>query len=309
MKIAYAFRANRLFPFDGRGPGNELPPVAQRAAFLERVRQLGVDGLELGLESFGGAEQVTEASARARARELADAGTPVVCIRGGGGFDNPRTAAANRARIEANIRLAAWTGANLVNTTVCSSQRSPRQPGMLTGEPAPQVSSRMASVADFEANTRELTRLADLAAELGVTISIEVHQHSLVDNSWSALHLLNLVNRPNLGVNPDLGNILWTYDIPEETSEAAIVALAPRAKYWHCKNLHRVYLPHDERSVFIRTPLADGDIDYRFAITAMHTAGYAGYLAIEGANQGDQLGKDARSIAFVRSVLTELGAG
>jgi sugar phosphate isomerase/epimerase len=163
----------------------------------------------------------------------------------------------------------------------------------------------MATRADLEANARQLADLADLAAGLGVTISIEVHQHSLADNSWSALHLIDLVNRPNLGVNPDLGNILWNYDVPEETSEAAIVALAPRATYWHCKNLYRVYLPHDERSVFIRVPLGDGDIDYRFAITAMKQAGYAGYLAIEGSNTGDILGKDARSVEFARSVIAE----
>lgn len=305
MKIAYAFRGNRLYPFDGRGPGNELPPEPYRDAYLTRVAQLGVDGLELGSESFGGAGQVDEASARAMARRLADNGTPVVCIRGGGGFDNPHTMQQNRRRIEENIRLAAWTGAGLVNTTVCSGQRDPRAPGFLTGEPQPQGSSRFAAVADFENNARELQVLADLAAGLGVTISIEVHQHSLVDNSWSARLLVELVNRPNLGINPDLGNVLWTYDVPEESSEASIVTLAPLAKYWHCKNLHRVYLPHDDRSVFIRVPLPDGDIDYRFAIAAMKKANYAGYLAIEGANLGDILGKDKRSIDWARSIIAE----
>jgi sugar phosphate isomerase/epimerase len=140
-----------------------------------------------------------------------------------------------------------------------------------------------------------------------VTIAIEVHQHSIVDNSWSALHLHQLVNKPNPGINPDLGNIYWTYDVPEERGEDAILALAPVAKYWHCKNLYRVYLPHDNRSVFLRAPLGEGEIDYRFAITAMKTAGYDGYLAIEGFHYGDQLGRDAESAAFARAVLAELG--
>ena len=151
-----------------------------------------------------------------------------------------------------------------------------------------------------------MRRLADLAADLGVTISIEVHQHSIVDNSWSALLLNSLVDRPNFGINPDLGNIYWTYDVPEEPSELAIKALAPVATYWHCKNLYRVYLPHDERSVFLRAALPDGEIDYRWAIAAMKDAGYNGYLAIEGSNTGDQFGRDAKSVAFVRSVLAEL---
>jgi sugar phosphate isomerase/epimerase len=306
VKIAYAFRGNRSYPFPGDAPGNELPPEPQRAAYLARVKALGVDGVELGPTSFGGAS-LTEASARDMAAWLRDQGTPVVCIRGGGGFDNPRTAARNRQHWEQNIKLAAWTGANLVNSTVCTGQRNPRAAGMGVGEPLPQNSSRMASTADFEANARELKRLGALAADHGVTISIEVHQHSLADNSWSANHLLDLVDHPSVGVNPDLGNILWNYDVPEESSEQAIVALAPRATYWHCKNLFRVYLPHDERTVFIRTPLADGDIDYRFAIAAMKEANYGGYLAIEGANAGDIMGKDRRSVEFVRSVLADLG--
>jgi sugar phosphate isomerase/epimerase len=309
VKIAYAFRANRFYPFNGRGVGNELPPAEHRAAYLRRVREMGVDGLELGIESFGGPERVTETSARALARELADAGTPVACIRGGGGFASARAALASRGRIEANIRLAAWTGANLVNTTVSVGYRDTRQPGTLTGEPVSQGSSRMATAEDFERTARELATLGDMAAELGVTISIEIHQHSIVDNSWSALHLHKLINKPNVGINPDLGNIYWTYDIPEETSEAAIVALAPHAKYWHCKNLYRVYLPHDQRAVFLYAPLPDGDIDYRFAIAAMKEAGYDGYLAVEGIRHGDQLSKDARSVQYVRSILAELGEG
>ena len=305
MKIAYAFRASRLYPFDGRGPGNELPPQPHRDAFLRQVRELGVDGLELGIESFGGIDGVTEASARDLAGQLADAGTPVACIRGGSGFASPRAAVTARARLEANIRLAAWTGTNLVNTTVSVGYRDPRQPGAQTGAPTSQGGSRMATAEDFERTARGYQALADMAADLGVTISIEVHQNSIVDNSWSALHLLQLIDRPNVGVNPDLGNILWTYDVPEETSEQAIVALAPHARYWHCKNMYRVYLPHDERAVFLLTPLPDGDIDYRFAINAMRAAGYEGYLAVEGVRHGDQLSKDARSVQYVRSLLAE----
>ena len=64
-------------------------------------------------------------------------------------------------------------------------------------------------------------------------------------------------------------------------------------------------------------PLPDGEIDYRFAISAMHDAVFDGYLAIEGATQVDQLHADRRSFEYVRhvlgevegSVLAELGDG
>ena len=84
---------------------------------------------------------------------------------------------------------------------------------------------------------------------------------------------MELIDSPNIFLNPDLGNIYWCYDIPEESTEDAIVALAPHSRYWHCKNLKRVYIPENEHSIFLRTALPDGDIDYRFAITAMKEAG------------------------------------
>ena len=45
-----------------------------------------------------------------------------------------------------------------------------------------------------------------------------------------------------------------------------------------------------------------------FAISAMVAAGFDGYLAVEGAKDGDQLSADCRSIAFVKRILRELGA-
>ena len=72
--------------------------------------------------------------------------------------------------------------------------------------------------------------------------------------------------------------------------------------------LNRVHVPELDHSYYIRVPLPDGDIDYRFAISAMVEAGYDGYLAIEGANTGDQLYKDRRSVNYVRGILAELEA-
>ena len=45
------------------------------------------------------------------------------------------------------------------------------------------------------------------------------------------LDLVALGGVDNVGANPDLGNIYWHYEYPEETAEAAIVALAPRSVY------------------------------------------------------------------------------
>ncbi len=192
----------------------------------------------------------------------------------------------------------------MVNTTCVTPSTQPDGPGHdRRGEPVSQGASRTASAADFEQTADRLRHFGTLGADLGVAISVEVHQGSIADNSAATLHLLDLVGLPNVGANPDLGNIYWHYEEPEETAEAAIIALAPRSTYWHCKNLRRIHIPELRRAIFQRVPLPDGDLDYRFAGAAMADAGYRGYLAVEGAREGDQLSADGRSAAYARELL------
>ncbi len=303
MKISYAPRRAAFYPYDG-GTGWELPPPAVRSDYLRAVHDRGFAAIEIGLGQGVG---TSEAEMRAVREELAAAGVPCAAVRGGGGFAHPGVAAHNRQRVHDAIRMASWIGSNLVNMTVLTPPTNPHGIGMQgTGERVSQGASRTATEADFAITARYLQEAAALAADLGVTIAIEMHQRSIADNAWSCLHLLDLINRPNVGINPDLGNLYWTYDEPEENLEACIVALAPHAKYWHCKSLHRSHIPEHNRAYFRRVPLPEGEIDYRFAITAMARAGYDGYLAIEGIPLGDQLYNDARSLAYCQHILHDL---
>jgi len=298
MKIAYAFRRCASYPYNGPG----LPTDASdRLQFLAKVKEIGFEGIELP------AMNLADAAVDILRAELEDAGVPCVAIRGGGGAAHPRVAAANKKRMEDAVHFAAKVGASVVNSTVTTPPREPGKKGTYRGESVSQGSSRYASEADYERTASAVTDVANIAAGLGVEISIEVHQNSIVDNSWSALHLLGLIDAPNVGINPDLGNIYWTYDIPEESCEDAIVALAPHVNYWHCKSLYRVHIPDLETAIYVQAPLPDGEIDYRFAIAAMLDAGYDGYLAIEGVRYGDGFHQDGRSVAYVKSVLAELG--
>ncbi len=303
MKIAYAFRRSIFYPYKGDSRG--LPDRAVRARLFAEVRDIGFDGIELGVDMFGG-ESATESHVRDVREELEGYGTPCVVLRGGGGAADPKNATRNRESLLKTVEVASWLGADVVNTTVGTPPRNPDMPGSFVGEPVSQGSSRMASPDDFERTAAVLREAGQRSGDLGLKVTVEVHQHSIADNSWSALHLLDLTDSPHVLANPDLGNILWCYDRPEETSEEAIVALAPRAGYWHCKNLHRVHIPENRHSVFVRVPLSEGEIDYRFAVSAMHDAGFDGYLAVEGAMQGDQLMADRRSFDYVTGLLAEL---
>lgn len=304
MRLCYALRRGVYYPSQ-RDVFGEMPPREHRPRYLKAVRQLGFDGLEIPASA---AADATEAAARDLRAELEDAGLPAVCVRGGGPVAHPQAGAASMARLRQTVRFASWVGAGVVNVTCVTPATHPGGPGARrVGEPVSQGSSRVASEDDFERTADRFREIGQLAADLGMDVSIEVHQGSIADNSWSALHLVELIGLPNFGVNPDLGNIYWQYEEPEETPESAIVALAPRAKYWHCKNLKKVHIPELHRAIFLRVPLPDGDIDYRFAISAMVDAEYRGYLAVEGAREGDQLAADGRSAAYVREVLASLG--
>jgi len=301
MKLCYALRRGVFYPSQQDEFGT-MPPREHRSHYLARVRAIGFDGVEVGVD-----EQADETAARDLATELSDAGLSVICVRAGGALAHPQSGPLARKRLERAIRYARWTGASVVNTAIVTPATHPDGPGsQRQGEPVSQGSSRLASEQDFLSTAEQLRIYGQQAADAGLKISIEVHQGSIADNSWATLHLLDLVGLDSVGANPDLGNIYWQFEYPEETSEAAIVALAPRSVYWHCKNLRRVHLVDLHRSIFQRVPLPDGDIDYRFAITAMREAGYSGYLAVEGAQFGDQLTADRRSAEYVRTIVAEL---
>lgn len=303
MKIAYAFRRSVYYPYHGNQ--RFLPDKKILPTFFSKIREIGFEGVELSIDMLGGLDATEESIVKARL-ELEQYDTSCVVVRGGGGFSQPNVSSQNRNLLEKTIEIADWIGAETVNTTLSTVPRDGNKAGSFVGESISQGSSRMASSDDFNRTADILNEIGEFAKKKDIYITIEVHQHSIVDNSWSALHLLELINSPNIFLNPDLGNIYWCYDIPEESTEDAIIALAPQSRYWHCKNLKRVHIPENQHSIFLRTPLPDGDIDYRFAITAMKEAGFNGYLAVEGAMEGDQLTADRKSYNYVTEILNEL---
>ena len=305
MKLCYAFRRGTFYPFMA-GSAWDIPKDPKtRTEYLGKVNDIGFDGIELGFDAFGGFG-ATRRGAQEFQSVLADAGTPCVAIRAGGGLCQPSVAAESRRRLEKAVEIAGWIDADIVNTALGSPPRDATLDTGLSGERSSHGSSALATEEDFVRTAAVLRSVGAMAGDSGTDITIEVHQHSIADNSWSTLHLLELIDSPHVFANPDLGNVLWTYEEPDETSEECIVALAAHSKYWHCKSIRRIHIPELNHSYFITTPLPDGDIDYRFALSAMHHAGYEGYFALEGTNTGDQLHKDKQSVDYVKGILAEL---
>ncbi len=303
MKLCYAMRRGVFYP-GMQDQFGTMPEKEYRPGYLKLVKSYGFDGVELPTPGQG---EIDSGKTRDFAQELKDAGLPPACVRAGGPIAHHTAGPEARGRLERAIKVAAELGASVVNTTFVTPATEANGKGAeRRGEVVSQGSSRLANEADFVATATYLKAAGQMAADLGIDISVEVHQGSIADNSKTTLYLLDMVGLDNVGANPDLGNIYWHYDVPEESCDAAIVALAPRSKYWHCKNLRRVNIPELSLSRFIRVRLDEGDIDYRFAIAAMVDAGYDGYLAIEGVDTGDQLTHDARSATYVRQILSDI---
>jgi sugar phosphate isomerase/epimerase len=303
VKLCYALRRGVFYP-SARDEFGEMPPRTERRRYLPLVKSMGFSAVEVGVD-----EEADERSARDLASELHDYGLDIGCVRAGGALHHALSGARVRKKLECTIRYAGWTGASIINTALVSPPTHPNGPGAgRQGEQVSQGGSRTASEQDFVSTAEHLRTAGRMAADVGARIAIEVHQGSIADNSTATLHLLDLVGLDSVGANPDLGNIYWHYEEPDETAEAAIVALAPRAVYWHCKNLRKMHIPELRRSFFQRVPLPDGDLDYRFAVAAMQAAGYDGYLAIEGAREGDQLTQDRRGAEYATALLAELSA-
>ena len=104
--------------------------------------------------------------------------------------------------------------------------------------------------------------LADHAARVGVEISLELYEANYLGTADGALRFLADIDRDNVGLNPDLGNLVRAQG-PIEAWEAMAVKTLPHANYWHVKNYARaeepkagIYLP-----LRLRSPPATSTID------------------------------------------------
>ena len=194
MKIAYAFRRCASYPYNGGG----LPTdAADRQRFLKQAKEIGFDGIELpGMN-------LPDAEAKTLRAELEDAGIPCVAIRGGGGAArDPQVAAANKQRMIDAVHFAAKIGAGIVNSTVTTPPDDPVTKARIVANPSHRDQARRSNDEDYERTASAVSEAAVIAADLGVEISIEIHQNSIADNSQATLRLLELIDASNVGINP-----------------------------------------------------------------------------------------------------------
>lgn len=126
------------------------------------------------------------------------------------------------------------------------------------------------------------------AASVGMRMALELYEDTYLGTADSAVRFVQEVGLENVGLNPDVGNLIRLHRPIEDWRELYSKTL-PYANYWHLKNYQR-----DERGdgtfpVAFPSTLRDGLINYRDVIAQAATVGYDGVYTCEHYG-GDSIG-------------------
>ena len=150
---------------------------------------------------------------------------------------------------------------------------------------------------------RRFRELAEHAADVGVAISLEVYEGTYLGDSDSSVAFLADIDHPNVGLNPDLGNLVRAQE-PIEPWEAIAVKLLPLANYWHVKNYARAENPAAGTYFSVPATLPAGLIDYRKAVRYAIASGFRGAFLAENYG-GDGLAVSAENARYLRRLLAD----
>lgn len=147
--------------------------------------------------------------------------------------------------------------------------------------------------------------LADHAAEVGILISLELYEGTYLGSADAAVEFLQEIARANVGLNPDLGNLVRAQEAVEPWECMAVKTL-PLANYWHVKNYARAENPITGVYLTSPSPMASGVIDYRKCVAFAVAHGFRGAFLCENYG-GDGLAVSAENRRYLQHLLTAMG--
>lgn len=159
----------------------------------------------------------------------------------------------------------------------------------------------------WQLTVSRLRELGAHAAELGLQLSLEMYEDTLLGSSDSAVRLVADIALDNVGLNPDLGN-LYRLHRPIEDFQAAVAACAPVSNYWHIKSYSRDEDASTGSVVALPAPMESGTIDYRKAISSALSLGFTGPFCVEHYG-GDGLTISGTNARYLRRMLAVATGG
>jgi sugar phosphate isomerase/epimerase len=154
---------------------------------------------------------------------------------------------------------------------------------------------------DRETWGNAVSRLRELgrhAAEVGLLLSLEMYEDTYLGTADSSVRLVQDIGLPNVGLNPDLGNLIRLHRPVEDWRELVAKTL-PFANFWHMKNYFRDEDAARGSYVTMPAPMESGLINYREAFKVALAAGFQGILCTEHYG-GDGLSVSASNQEYLR---------
>lgn len=157
-------------------------------------------------------------------------------------------------------------------------------------------------VGDKETWGLAVSRLQELgrhAAEVGVLLSLELYEDTYLGSADSAVQLVQDIGLSNVGLNPDIGNLIRLHR-PIESWQELVHKTLPYANYWHVKNYSRDEDVARGSYVSVPAPMESGLINYREAFRTAISVGFQGIICTEHYG-GDGLSVSASNQSYLRS--------
>lgn len=212
---------------------------------------------------------------------------------------DPECGEQNLRYAHASIDVARELGAAVLSTglhrPLTPAQRRSLWFWTVQGELDPQIADT------WDLAVGRIRELGRHAAEMGLRLALELYEDTYLGTADGAVRFVEDVALDNVGLNPDVGNLIRLHRPVEDWRELYAKTL-PYANYWHLKNYTR-----DEAgdgSWYSATPatLATGIINYREVIEMAVELGYRGVFTCEHYG-GDSLTVCGENATYVRRMI------
>ncbi|GAA1856710.1 sugar phosphate isomerase/epimerase family protein [Brevibacterium marinum] len=160
---------------------------------------------------------------------------------------------------------------------------------------------------DPEIRSLAVQRLRELgrhAAEVGLPMSLEMYEDTYLGAAESAVRLIEEIGLDNVGLNPDIGNLIRLHRRIGDWREMHELTL-PYANYWHMKNYQRDEAGDGSWFTSHPTTMQNGLIDYRAMVTRAVELGFNGPFLMEQYG-GDSLGVCAENRSYLAGLLAQV---
>lgn len=139
------------------------------------------------------------------------------------------------------------------------------------------------------------------AADADMIVSLEMYEDTYLGTADSAVRLVQEIGLPNVGLNPDVANLIRLHR-PVEDWRDVFAKTLPYTNYWQVKNYARDEDPATGAVVTHPVPLVQGIINYRQVVSDALALGFRGIFCCEHYG-GDGLGVSAENMRYLRTLL------